>query len=449
MDISKRPYMVSIEWIRPFPHLKDIQGELEFFGEGGMRVFDSNKDNIIRIYKKISSNLLKDGFIITRKIYDKKDNTFLETYVPKSRKTPYKNYDEINIIFANKKFYSNYILVISVRWENFAYIKSLAEEIHKNETHPPIYLGAKAPPDYNENPLYYPLIAIIYHPDGTIEDNTAYCTEPPEPKYKDYYGLKEEVLKRRWEEWDREKPGFDPEPGEFSPQFPSRGIASYVSTSRRYFIDFTVEWEGKRNLEKISNIVLSKLTSDGFNIEVEEYDRVKLSQNKITAEGGDGWISIWLSSLKNKAKEMYNVEDGLLYFRCGESYEEKYKKVTGYLSIRLEWCGRMLPYIKDELVPITLKNCEYDKARLCGWGPSIRKEKPPLYPLIDILWDKDGKMIDCTVYDEVERKRDAEGTWLEQRYYRLKGFDPDILPKKYVRTMITLYKVKKFNLHDI
>lgn len=312
----------------------------------------------------------------------------------------------IEYMDRQEKFNVSY-LGIKGNWEQFTYFKDKIVPICQQTPNKIINLGAWAPPDYKEKPYYYPLIQFLYYPDGTVKDITVYCTRNNE--YKEEKGFKRQILNKKFENWDEEWPSFVSDGGV---HFKGKSFIVGAFTYPPWMIVSYANCENENALNKIVGMVSQRLLNDGFTLKSLRGFKMEGDTMMYKDLGKDKIISGDALFTRSSEEISLSLED------------EYYTHLTGFYKYTLtfvaDWNGHLFSYLRDAVVP----SCLLGKApvALMAWAPPNYKERPLYYPLIDIIFCPDGRIIDRTVY--VTKKNE---------YKDEIGFKQEIIERKFRR----------------
>lgn len=417
-----------------YPHFDSFGGSVCFPAELGWvmcfypfraavkGMFDT-PEKMINAFEAVSKQLLTDGFIPEpakdlngKDVFEINDDTIkLLTkmgdiyFRPKVSKN-IRKYEKIRIEFRIKEK-QEIFCEVSGEFEYFTYFKEYILPIFK-KTSNAINLCALAPPNYDEKPLYYPLLQFLYYPDGKIEDNSVYCTK--ENEYKNEYGFKPEVLNREFKEWDGEMPHFA-EFGEvdFPCKADHKGLIAGLSIDIPSCVTLSVILENPNEMKEISRVITQRLIKDGFT-PTSLGDFRKDGDAFIPKELPPSKIDGYMEMRCGRNNEDYSI---VIIFGRKDWYDSDYH--YNFFEIGSDWNGKIFTYLLNTLIP-SLKNLSWRIINLMAAAPPDYKEKPLYYPLIDITLYPDGTVVDKTVY--VTKKNN---------YKDEIGFKEEILDRKF------------------
>jgi len=451
-----------------FPHEWENDGEVSTAKWSGhpetkLMVVSKDKKQVIEITRLIHRKLLEDEFIILPSKYVKfdSDNLIVVEDVTINRfEYRYKHdkgfhgaeiYPLIELCtlleggrnetgrLAGVDIYDlpkNPRCEITTNWERFSYFKDtllpfIKEKmvkgfLKKTPTYEFIKLVGCGPPDYSQKPRYYPLVELVYYPDGSVFDNTVYCSYDGD--YSDEKGFKEEILERKYEDWDRlsvpryfrtdhpywEFPSVYGKIGSTGMHNEGFSLSAFIKNEERDVNAF------EQMFEQLSMKISKEILSGGFVPAIQEmipigknrykdkYHKAKESDEKpyifrneslspiLHYLKGDiiGSYNLILEQEVGIGKE-YNIKGTLgVAFRCEEHY------TTGVMSMSVRDLSKFnidwFLYFKEKIL-LLFKETPILYADLSGIAPFYLNHKK-YHAVIMLIMFPDGTLIDRTVY---------------------------------------------------
>ena len=347
-------------------------------------ICEKYKKSVEDLALSVVKKLLDDGFVnapskhLKEAVFFRK-NLVIDTKEGWNRRFYFKHKDDKG--FHGSKIYDwitvdmgwHYIATVSIKanWERFDYLKNEIMPICRQFKHKWLEVDACAPPDYSEKVLYYPLIQLIHYPDGKVEDSTVYCNWNGE--YLNETGLKDGVLNRKFEGWDRWALNYL-DMSDKNIIFPRidlsyRSLAPYLYPCNLYI--YCNDEDQRDDLYKFIIAYLSKKKNYTL---VEHYKKDKrIYKNILVETQSKDKLYIYRKNYTGEYINIYNI------YEIGIAFEK--------------WKDELFLYLLELVKPI--QNHSYKHIDLLGM---TKRDKEGFYPLVRFIWFSDGTFLDLTNY---------------------------------------------------